>query len=94
MSSSGKTSKIIVVITLLIVVSFIFLDIFNGQFSFSNNEKIENLIVEKENELEIIFQENKDLKEEIQLLKNNEDHIKKIAEDNLGLVEDNEEEPE
>ena len=94
MSSSGKTSKIIVVITLLIVVSFIFLDIFNGQFSFSNNEKIENLIVEKENELEIIFQENVDLKEEIQLLKNNEDHIKKIAEDNLGLVEDNEEEPE
>ena len=49
MSSSGKTSKIIVVITLLIVISFIFLDIFNGQFSFSNNEKIENLIVEKEN---------------------------------------------
>ena len=94
MSSSGKTSKIIVVITLLIVVSFIFLDIFNGQFSFSNNEKIENLIVEKEKELEIIFQENQGLKEEIQLLKNNEDHIKKIAEDDLGLVEDNEKEPE
>ena len=88
MSSSGKTSKIIVVITLLIVVSFICLDIFNGQFSFSNNEKIENLIVEKEKELEIIFQENQGLKEEIQLLKNNEDHIKKIAEDDLGLVED------
>ena len=94
MSSSGKTSKIIVVITLLIVISFIFLDIFNGQFSFSNNEKIENLIVEKEKELEIIFQENQGLKEEIQLLKNNEDHIKKIAEDDLGLVEDNEKEPE
>ena len=94
MSSSGKTSKIIVVITLLIVVSFIFLDIFNGQFSFSNNEKIENLIVEKEKELEIIFQENQGLKEEIQLLKNNEDHIKKIAEDDLGLVKDDEEEPE
>ena len=61
MSSSGKTSKIIVVITLLIVISFIFLDIFNGQFSFSNNEKIENLIVEKEKELEIIFQENQRL---------------------------------
>ena len=79
---------------LLIVISFIFLDIFNGQFSFSNNEKIENLIVEKEKELEIIFQENQGLKEEIQLLKNNEDHIKKIAEDDLGLVEDNEKEPE
>lgn len=94
MSSSGKTSKIIVVITLLIVVLFICLDIFNGKFSFSNNEKIENLIVEKEKELEIIFQENQVLKEEIQLLKNNEDHIKKIAEDDLGLVEDNEKEPE
>ena len=94
MSSSGKTSKIIVVITLLIVVSFICLDIFNGQFSFTNNEKIEKLIVEKEKELEIISQENRGLKEEIQLLKNNEDHIKKIAEDDLGLVEDNEKEPE
>ena len=94
MSSSGKTSKIIVVITLLIVISFIFLDIFNGQFSFSNNEKIQNLISEKENELEEIFQDNQNLKEEINLLKNNEDHIKKIAEDDLGLVKDDEEEPE
>tara|TARA_X000000368_G_scaffold56653_1_gene40160 strand:+ start:4270 stop:4554 length:285 start_codon:yes stop_codon:yes gene_type:complete len=94
MISSGKTTKIIVAITLIIIIFFIYLDIFQGQFSFSNNEKINNLISEKENELEVIFQDNQDLKEEIDLLKNNEDHIKKIAEDNLGLVKDDEEEPE
>ncbi|MAI04031.1 MAG: hypothetical protein CMQ75_05925 [Gammaproteobacteria bacterium] len=94
MISSGKTTKIIVAITLIIIIFFIYLDIFKGQFSFSNNEKINNLISEKENELEVIFQDNQDLKEEIDLLKNNEDHIKKIAEDNLGLVKDDEEEPE
>ena len=94
MNSSGKIIKLIVVVILIIITSFISLDIFHGKFSFSNNEKIQNLISEKENELEVIFQDNEHLKEEIYLLKNNEDHIKKIAEDDLGLVEDNEKEPE
>tara|TARA_B100000965_G_scaffold380164_1_gene376492 strand:+ start:402 stop:686 length:285 start_codon:yes stop_codon:yes gene_type:complete len=94
MNFSGKTAKIIVVVILIIITSFISLDIFHGKFSFSNNEKIKNLISEKENELEVIFQDNEDLKEEIYLLKNNEDHIKKIAEDYLGLVKDDEEKPE
>ena len=94
MSSSGKKTKIILIATLIIIVFFICLNIFHGKFSFSNNEKIQNLISEKENELEEIFQDNQNLKEEINLLKNNEDHIKRIAEDDLGLVKDDEEEPE
>ena len=55
-----------------------FRDIFYGQFSFSKNEEIEKLILEKESELQVIHQENQDLKKEIELLKNNDDHIKKI----------------
>ena len=39
-------------------------------------------------------QNNQDLKEEIKLLKNNEEHIKKIAEEELGLINDDEKEPE
>tara|TARA_A100000164_G_C21594259_1_gene624349 strand:+ start:44 stop:328 length:285 start_codon:yes stop_codon:yes gene_type:complete len=94
MNSFGKTIKIIVAVILLVVVLFIYQDIFHSQFSFSSNEEIEKLILEKENELEKIFQDNQDLKEEIKLIKNNEDHIKKIAEENLGLVKDDEKEPE
>ena len=94
MNSFGKTIKIIVAVILLVVVLFIYQDIFHSQFSFSSNEEIEKLILEKENELEKIFQDNQDLKEEIKLIKNNEDHIKKIAEENLGLIKDDEKEPE
>tara|TARA_B100001250_G_scaffold162770_1_gene139918 strand:+ start:5976 stop:6260 length:285 start_codon:yes stop_codon:yes gene_type:complete len=94
MNSFGKTIKIIVAVILLVVVLFIYQDIFHSQFSFSSNEEIEKLILEKENELEKIFQDNQDLKEEIKLIKNNEDHIKEIAEENLGLVKDDEKEPE
>ena len=50
-------------------------------------------ILEKESELQVIHQENQDLKEEIELLKNNEDHIKKIAEEDLGLIKNDEEKP-
>ena len=94
MNSFGKTIKIIVAVILLVIVLFLYQDIFHGQFSFSSNEEIEKLILEKENELEKIFQDNQDLKEEIKLIKNNEDHIKKIAEENLGLIKDDEKEPE
>tara|TARA_B100000073_G_C23638409_1_gene535581 strand:- start:105 stop:389 length:285 start_codon:yes stop_codon:yes gene_type:complete len=94
MRSLIKNIKVLVATILTIIIAFIFLDIFNGQFSFSENQKIENLISEKEKELETIYQNNQDLKEEIKLLKNNEEHIKKIAEEELGLINDDEKEPE
>ena len=87
------TVKIFVATILVIIIFFIFRDIFYGQFSFSKNEEIEKLILEKESELQAIYQENQDLKEEIKLLKNNEDHIKKIAEEDLGLIKNDEEKP-
>tara|TARA_B000000532_G_scaffold195776_1_gene161866 strand:- start:311 stop:595 length:285 start_codon:yes stop_codon:yes gene_type:complete len=94
MNSSRNTVKIFVATILVIIIFFIFRDIFYGQFSFSKNEEIEKLILEKESELQAIYQENQDLKEEIKLLKNNEDHIKKIAEEDLGLIKNDEEKPE
>ena len=84
MNSSRSTVKIFFSTILVIIIFFIFRDIFYGQFSFSKNEEIEKLILEKESELQVIHQENQNLKEEIELLKNNEDHIKKIAEEDLG----------
>ena len=94
MNSSRSTVKIFVATILVIIIFFIFRDIFYGQFSFSKNEEIEKLILEKESELQVIHQENQNLKEEIELLKNNEDHIKKIAEEDLGLIKNDEEKPE
>ncbi len=94
MNSSRNIVKIFVATILVIIIFFIFRDIFYGQFSFSKNEEIEKLILEKESELQVIHQENQDLKEEIELLKNNEDHIKKIAEEDLGLIKNDEEKPE
>ena len=94
MNSSGNKLKIFVIALLGLIIFFIYRDIFYGQFSISKNEEIEKLILEKESELQAIYQENQDLKKEIELLKNNEDHIKKIAEEDLGLIKKDEEKPE
>ena len=94
MNSSGNKLKIFVITLLGLIIFFIYRDIFYGQFSISKNEEIEKLILEKESELQVIYQENQDLKKEIELLKNNEDHIKKIAEEDLGLIKRDEEKPE
>ena len=94
MNSSGNKLKIFVITLLGLIILFIYRDIFYGQFSISKNEEIEKLILDKECEIQAIYQENQDLKKEIELLKNNEDHIKKIAEEDLGLIEKDEEKPE
>ena len=94
MNSTGNKLKIFVIALLGLIIFFIYRDIFYGQFSISKNEEIEKLILEKESELQAIYQENQDLKKEIELLKNNEDHIKKIAEEDLGLIKKDEEKPE
>ena len=94
MNPSGNKLKILVITLLGLSIVFIYRDIFYGQFSISKNEEIKKLILEKESELQVISQENQDLKKEIELLKNNEDHIKKIAEEDLGLIKKDEEKPE
>ena len=54
MRSLTKNIKVLVATILTIIIAFIFLDIFNGQFSFSENQKIENLISEKEKDQNVV----------------------------------------
>ena len=68
--------------------------IYSYPSDWKNTDIRKKLILEKESELQVIYQENQDLKKEIELLKNNEDHIKKIAEEDLGLIKKDEEKPE
>ena len=66
-------------------------DIFFGQFSFQENEKLETLIEKKEDELVKISEENETLKDEIKLLKNNDEYVEHVARENLGLIKEGEE---
>ena len=66
-------------------------DIFFGQFSFQENEKLETLIDKKEDELVKISEENETLKDEIKLLKNNDEYVEHVARENLGLIKEGEE---
>ena len=70
---------------------FLIRDIFFGQFSFQENEKLETLIDKKEDELIKISEENETLKDEIKLLKNNDEYVEHVARENLGLVKEGEE---
>ena len=61
-----------VLVLLIIILINLIWDIFFGQFSFHENEKLETLIEKKEDELVKISEENETLKDEIMLLKNND----------------------
>ena len=65
-------------------------DILYGQFSLNENKKIESLLNKKEKELIEISTENESLKEEINLLKNNDEYVEHIARENLGLIKEEE----
>ena len=65
-------------------------DILYGQFSLNENKKIESLLNKKEKELIEISTENESLKEEINLLKNNDEYVEHIARENLGLIREEE----
>ena len=79
-------------LTLLIVIFMsVLVDIFFGQFSLQENRKLETLIDGKEDELANIVEENEALKEEIILLKNNDEYVEHIARENLGLIKEGEE---
>ena len=59
--------------------------------SFHENEKLETLIDKKEDELVKISEENETLKDEIMLLKNNDEYVEHVARENLGLIKEGEE---
>ena len=91
MSNAKKFFRYLVLVLLIIILISLIRDIFFGQFSFQENEKLETLIDKKEDELVKISKENETLKDEIKLLKNNDEYVEHVARENLGLVKEGEE---
>ena len=91
MSNAKKIFRYLVLVLLMIILISLIRDIFFGQFSFQENEKLETLIDKKEDELVKISEENETLKDEIKLLKNNDEYVEHIARENLGLIKEGEE---
>ena len=91
MSSLKKIIKFLILLFIIIISASLIYDIVYGDFSLEENKRIEYLIKEKEEELKIISFENEALKEEILLLKNNDEYVEHIARENLGLIKEEEE---
>ena len=91
MSTVKKFFRYLALVLLIIFLVSLIRDIFFGQFSFQENEKLETLIDKKEDELIKISEENETLKSEIKLLKNNDEYVEHVARENLGLIKEGEE---
>ncbi|MEC8097277.1 MAG: septum formation initiator family protein [Pseudomonadota bacterium] len=91
MSTVKKFFRYLALVLLIVILISLIRDIFFGQFSFQENEKLENLIDKKEDELIKISEENETLKDEIKLLKNNDEYVEHVARENLGLIKEGEE---
>ena len=91
MSTVKKFFRYLALVLLIVILISLIKDIFFGQFSFQENEKLETLIDKKEDELVKISEENETLKDEIKLLKNNDEYIEHVARENLGLIKEGEE---
>jgi|TARA_B100002051_G_C16188120_1_gene370592 cell division protein FtsB len=91
MSTVKKIFRYLALVLLIIFLVSLIRDIFFGQFSFQENEKLETLIDKKEDELIKISEENETLKDEIKLLKNNDEYVEHVARENLGLIKEGEE---
>ena len=91
MSTVKKLLRYLALVLLIIFLISLIGDIFFGQFSFQENEKLETLIDKKEDELVKISEENETLKDEIKLLKNNDEYVEHVARENLGLIKEGEE---
>ena len=91
MSTVKKFFRYLALVLLIVISISLIRDIFFGQFSFQENEKLETLIDKKEDELVKISEENETLKDEIKLLKNNDEYVEHVARENLGLIKEGEE---
>jgi len=70
---------------------YLLYDIFFGDYSFSQQGKLKEVVNIKEEELSKISNENQNIKTEIQFIKNNDDYLELIAREELGLVREGEE---
>lgn len=96
MSSTQKNKinsfiTVIGIILLSIAITFILYDILFGTFSINSNNKISSVIILKEKELTKINNENADLIEKIDSVKNDESYVENIAREEFGLIKEGEE---
>ena len=70
---------------------YLLYDIFFGDYSFSQQTELKEVVNIKEEELSKISNENQNIKTEIQFIKDNDDYLELIAREELGLVREGEE---
>lgn len=76
---------------LLGLLIYLLYDIFFGDYSFSQQRELKEVVNIKEEELSKISNENQNIKTEIQFIKDNDDYLELIAREELGLVREGEE---
>jgi cell division protein FtsB len=70
---------------------YLLYDIFFGDYSFSQQAELKEVVNVKEEEISQISNENQNIKTEIQFIKDNDDYLELIAREELGLVREGEE---
>ena len=96
MSSTQKNKinsliTVIGIIFLLIVIALISNDILFGTYSINSNNKISKVVISKEKELTTINNENTELIEKIDSIKNDESYVENMAREEFGLIKEGEE---
>ena len=96
MSSTQKNKinsliAVIGIIFLSIVIALILYDILFGTYSINSNNKISNVVISKEKQLTKINNENMELIEKIDSIKNDESYVENIAREEFGLIKEGEE---
>ena len=96
MSSTQKNKinsliTVIGIIFLSIVIALISYDILFGTYSINSNNKISDVVFSKERELTKINNENTELIEKIDSIKNDESFVENMAREEFGLIKEDEE---
>ena len=96
MSSTQKNKinsliTVIGIIFLSIVIALISYDILFGTYSINSNNKISNVVISKEKQLIKINNENAELIEKIDSIKNDESYVENMAREEFGLIKEGEE---
>ena len=96
MSSTQKNKinslvTVIGIIFLSIVIALISYDILFGTYSINSNNKISNVVILKEKQLTKINNQNAELIEKIDSIKNDESYVENMAREEFGLIKEGEE---
>ena len=96
MSSTQKNKinsliAVIGIIFLSIVIALISYDILFGTYSINSNNKISNVVISKEKQLTKINNENAELIEKIDSIKNDDSYVENMAREEFGLIKEGEE---